>query len=220
MSVHDDVPIVDVGAGFPGSLPRRTAVQADGAIMTRRTTVALIRPTLTVAALGVVLVSLGSTPALAQPDESRPNAALVGAWGVQVTLRNCTTNAPLGPAFNSLVTFHRDGTISEAAASVAFAPGQRTPGHGVWTRESRHTYQQSMIALLLFATPPNLPGTPGFDPGKPISPGFSAGRLTVDHTVTMTDADHITSSGTNTFYDMNGSAYRTGCSSAVGDRFR
>jgi hypothetical protein len=188
--------------------------------MTEKTPITLARRTVTLTALVVALVSLGSARALAQPDESRPNAALVGVWGVQVTLRNCSTHAPLGPAFPSLVTFHGDGTISEAAGSVAFAPGQRTPGHGVWKRESRRAYRQSMVALLLFATPPNLPGTPGFDPTKPVSPGFSAGWVTVDHTVTMADEDHLTSSGTNTFYDVNGTAYRTGCSTAVGDRVR
>lgn len=188
--------------------------------MTRHTIGALAQRTSAFATFVVALVSLGSQPAAADSDESRPNAALAGVWAVQVTLRDCTTNAPLGPAFPSLVTFHRDGTISEAAGSLTFAPGQRTPGHGVWKREGGRIYRQSMVALLLFATPANLPGTPGFDPNKPVSPGFSAGWLTVNHALTMPDANHIASSGTNTFYDTNGSVYRTGCSSAVGDRFK
>lgn len=188
--------------------------------MTRRTTMSLVRRAVAFVTLVVAIVSLGAQPALAEPDASRPNAPLVGVWGIQVTLRNCATNAPLGPAFNSLVTFHRDGTIGEATASLAFAPGQRTPGHGVWTRESRRTYRQSMIALILFSTPSNVPGTPGFDPSRPVSPGFSAGWATVDHTVTMTDKDHLESSGTNAFYDIDGRVYRTGCSSAVGRRIK
>lgn len=188
--------------------------------MTQRTPAALARRALTIATLAVALASLGAQPALAEPDESRPNAPLVGVWGVQVTLRNCTTNAPLGPAFNSLVTFHGDGTISEAAGSVAFAPGQRSPGHGAWTRQGRQTYSQSFVALILFTTTPNLPGTPGFDPSKPVSPGFEAGWQTISHTLTLTDADHATSAGTNAFYDVDGNVYRTGCSTAVDQRFQ
>ena len=66
------------------------------------------------------------------PTRSGP----VGTWAVQVTLRDCATNAPLGPPFNSLVTFHDGGTLSESAGSLAFAPGQRSPGHGTWTQRA------------------------------------------------------------------------------------
>jgi hypothetical protein len=76
-----------------------------------------------------------------------------------------------------------------------------------------------MVALILFDTPANLPGTPGFDPSMPVSPGFFAGWQTVTHTVNPTDADHITSAGTNAFYKLTGELYRTGCSTAIGERF-
>jgi hypothetical protein len=109
----------------------------------------------------------------------------VGAWTIQVTLRDCTTNAPLGPPFNSLVTFHRGGTLSESAASLAFAPNQRSSGHGVWIHQEGHTYLQRMVALILFDTPSNLPGTPGFNPSLPVSPGFFAGWQTVTHTLRL-----------------------------------
>ena len=75
---------------------------------------------------------------------------IVGTWLVQVTLRSCQSGAALGPAFNSLVTFHADGTLTEAAAATSFAPGQRTPAHGTWTRSGPRTYQQHMLALILF----------------------------------------------------------------------
>jgi hypothetical protein len=136
-----------------------------------------------------------------------------------VTLRDCATSAPLGLPFNSLVTFHGHGTISESAASLAFAPGQRSPGHGTWTRKRGHTYGQEMVALLLFDTEPNLPATPTFDPTKPVSPGFFAGWLTVSHTVRFTAVDRIASAGTNGFYKTNGELYRSGCSTAIGQRF-
>lgn len=146
-------------------------------------------------------------------------AGLVGAWTVQVTLRDCATSAPIG-AFNSLVTFHRGGTISENPGSLSFEAGQRSSGQGTWARKGDHTFRQRMIALILFDTEPNLPGSPTFDPSLPISPGFRAGWQTVTHTVEVVDADHYTSAGTNTFYDSSSDVYRTGCSTAVGQRFK
>lgn len=166
-------------------------------------------------AFAVALFSATPLAAEASTDE----VSLVGTWTIQVTLRDCTTNAPLGPPINSLVTFHGDGTLSETAGSVAFAPGQRSPGHGVWTSRRGHTFTQEMISLLLFDTPPNLPGTPTFDPTKPVSPGFFAGWVTVTHTVGFTGDDAIESSGTNAFYRTNGDLYRSGCSTATGQRF-
>jgi len=150
---------------------------------------------------------------------SGSHAGLEGAWAVQVTLRDCASNAPLGPPFNSLVTFHSGGTLSESAGSLAFAPGQRSPGHGHWSRRGARTFRQRMIALILFDTPPNLPGTPGFNPALPVSPGFFAGWSTITHTVELADGNHLTSAGTNKFYKSNGEVYRTGCSTAVGQRF-
>jgi hypothetical protein len=156
----------------------------------------------------------------AQSNDFTERAGLVGTWMVRVTLRDCTTGAPLGPPFSSLVTFHGDGTLSESPASLAFAPGQRGPGHGTWTRKRRHSFQQEMIALVLFDTEPNLPATPTFDPTKPVSPGFLAGWQTVSHTVRFTAPDQIASTGTNRFYRTNGEAYRSGCSDATAQRFQ
>lgn len=169
--------------------------------------------------LTVAFLAVASVRAGAQSDAFAERPSLVGTWMVQVTLRDCTTSAPLGPPFNSLVTFHGDGTLSEGAASLAFAPGQRSPGHGTWTRKRGHTYRQEMIALVLFDTEPNLPGTPTFDPTKPVSPGFFAGWVTVSHTVRLTAVDQIGSTGTNGFYKTNGELYRSGCSTATGRRF-
>jgi len=156
--------------------------------------------------LTAVLVTASSIPAFAQSSES--STGLVGTWIVQVTLRDCATNAPRG-SFTSLVTFHRGGTLSESTASPAYAIGQRPPGHGTWTQQGPHTYLQRMIALILFDTPPSLP----------VSPGFFAGWQEVTHTIELVDSSHITSAGTNEFYKSDGTLYRSGCSTAVGQRF-
>lgn len=167
---------------------------------------------------GALLITSGGT-LIAGSGAPDSQIGLAGAWNVQVTLRDCTSNAPLGPPFNSLVSFHSGGTLSESAGSLAFAPGQRSPGHGAWNREGRHTFDQQMIAMMLFSTQPNLPGTPTFNPSLPVSPGFFAGWATISHTVTLSDPDHYTSAGTNEFFKSDGTSYRTGCSTAIAQRF-
>jgi hypothetical protein len=102
---------------------------------------------------------------------------------------------------------------------VSFAAGQRSSGHGSWTYEGNGIYRQRMVALILFDTPPNLPGTPGFNPSLPVSPGFFAGWQTITHRLEFDDAGNLRSAGTTEFYKSNGELYRAGCSSAVGQRF-
>ena len=145
----------------------------------------------------------------AQSNDSASGSGLEGTWFVQVTLRDCATNAQIGLPFNSLVTFHRGGTISETTSSRAFAIGQRSDGQGVWSTEGHHFYKQRMVNLINFDTAANLP----------VTPGFLAGWSIVSHTLELTDADHGTSSGTNEFYKADGTLYRSGCSTAVAVRF-
>lgn len=166
---------------------------------------------------GILLITFGGI-GRAQSNQSASKDGLEGTWLVQVTLRNCATGASLG-SFSSLVTFHRGGTLSESTNSPVFAIGQRTPGHGNWVSEGNHTYTQRMVNLINFDTAANLPGTPGFNPSLPVTPGFFAGWSIVAHTLELSDADHGTSSGTNEFYKADGTLYRTGCSTAVSQRF-
>ena len=109
--------------------------------------------------------------------------------------------------------------MSETPGGTAFPPGQRSPGHGIWSQRTRRTIAQRFVALINFDTPANLPGMPGFNPSLPITPGFFAGWQTVTHTLRLIDADHATSAGTNEFFKANGDSYRTGCSTAVAERF-
>jgi hypothetical protein len=163
-------------------------------------------------ALSGALLTISSAGVAAQSRSGE----LVGTWIVQVTLRHCETQAPLHTD-NALITFHRDGTITESARGAAFAPGQRGSGHGAWIHQGAGTYSQKMIALVKFDTPANLPGTPTFDPTRPVSPGFFAGWQTVTHTLEFSGND-LVSSGTNTFHKFDGTLYRTGCSTALATR--
>ena len=160
-----------------------------------------------------VMLSMGlalvlSTASAASAQQSASAAPTVqGVWYVQVTIRNCATGVALAPAVNSLVTFAAGGTLHESVGGGGFAPGQRSDGHGTWTHKGRQAYDQRFVSMINFATAPG--------PG----PGFEAGWMKVQHTVTMIDADHIESAGTNSFYRPNGEVYRTGCSTATGTRF-
>jgi hypothetical protein len=159
-----------------------------------------------VGAIGLLVLSSGGA-AMAQPSQA--GATVEGVWLVQVTLRNCDTGAPMGPPFTSLLTFAHGGTVVETPGSLAFAPGQRSNGHGYWAHDGGRRYSQQMVALLLFTTPPG-PGTPGFE----------AGWQMITQAVDLVDADHIESEGQNWFYRSNGELYRSGCSTATGSRFK
>jgi hypothetical protein len=156
--------------------------------------------------MGVALVLSAASAASAQQSAAQ-GRTLQGVWYVQVTIRDCATGVALAPAVNSLVTFAAGGTLHESVSGGGFAPGQRSDGHGTWTHEGGHTYDQRFVTMINFATPPG--------PG----PGFEAGWMKIHHTVEVVDADHIESAGRNTFYRLNGEVYRTGCSTATGTRF-
>jgi hypothetical protein len=149
-----------------------------------------------------------SAASAASAQQSAADAPTVeGVWYLQVTIRNCATGAALAPAVNSLVTFATGGTLHESVGGGGFAPGQRSDGHGTWTHKGGRTYDQRFVSMINFATAPG--------PG----PGFEVGWIKVHHTVTVIDANHIESVGTNSFYRLNGDVYRTGCSTATGTRF-
>ena len=89
---------------------------------------------------GVLLAISGGT-IRAESRESDSESGIVGTWAIQVTLRNCDTNSPLGAPFNSLGTFQLGGTSVGSTASLAFAAGQRTAEHGIWS----HLHQRSLF---------------------------------------------------------------------------
>ena len=134
-----------------------------------------------VALTGVLLTTAGGRTGIA----SGSREGLEGVWTVEVTPRDCVTNAAAGAPFNSLVSFHDGGTLSESAGGRAFAAGQRSAGHGTWTREGRRTFMQRMIALVVFDTPANLPGNSGVQPELACFAGLPRGlanRHSHDHT--------------------------------------
>src|ERR1700730_4806991 len=85
---------------------------------------------------GALVLGTGIS-ANAQSEQSP--IGLEGTWRVQVTQYNCATGATR-PPFWSLLSFARGGTLTETTSAPAFLPGQRTPGHGVWSSIGQNTY--------------------------------------------------------------------------------
>jgi hypothetical protein len=122
------------------------------------------RAAIVVGLVGALLMT-SNVVGSAQSNDSSSATGLAGTWFVQVTLRDCSTNAPLGQPFNSLVTFHLGGTITETTSAHAFAIGQRSDGQGNWQSEGGNTYNQRTVSLINFDTAPNFPVSPGFFAG-------------------------------------------------------
>jgi hypothetical protein len=165
-------------------------------------------------AAGVAAVALAGALALGQDVRAQSAAAgeptLEGTWWVQVSLlTDCVSRRPL-MSFAALLTFAKGGTMTGATTNASFAVGQRSGDHGIWSRSSGHSYTASSAALVLFASPPNFP----------VSPGFAAGSQRLDQAIELTDADDFTSDATTTFFDVNGVEYRSGCATALGRRFQ
>jgi hypothetical protein len=148
--------------------------------------------------IALTALLLGSGSATAQAP------TLYGVWAQVITPRDCATNEPLPvPPFRVLLTFDRDGTVTESVGALSFAPGQRSIGHGKWAHDGGLTFSERTVAMILF--------NGGI---------YQAGWQVTTRTITMTDADHYMGSGAAQFYDVNGQLYRTACATSAGERFQ
>jgi hypothetical protein len=155
------------------------------------------------AGLLVLGASLTAQTPLAQASDEH---GLEGTWRVQVTLYNCATGAA-GATFRSLLSFAPGGTLTESTASPAFQPGQRGPGHGIWSHTSAHSYRAVSEAFILFATAPNPP-----------APGFQRGTQRITQQIEVNE-DQFTAIASIQFLDEANQAVMTGCAQASGQRF-
>ena len=99
----------------------------------------------------VLLMALGLASGVAAEEPVTQAAAgkgLEGTWRVQVTVLDCQTGA-VRASFPAFLTFAGGGTLTETTANQAF-PGQRTPGHGTWTRTGPGAYAAVSEAFILF----------------------------------------------------------------------
>jgi hypothetical protein len=159
-------------------------------------------------ALALLSILALATSAVAQAgDHDSARNSIVGTWRVQVTTYNCATGVQ-NPPFASFLTFGSHGTLVETTASLGFAPGQRSPGHGIWTRTGGDDYQAISEAFILFTTPANPP-----------APGLQRGTQRITQAIDV-DGDQLTSAATIEFLDTAGNVLVTGCASAIGQRFK
>ncbi len=164
-----------------------------------------LRGSLLAAGLGLMMSIGAATTAAAAPNNNSIAAkALVGTWRVTITTFNCSTKVENRP-FDSLLTFHDDGTMLEETSSGQFAAGQRTNGHGYWERMGKGAYRAVFEAFIMFPTagPPPL----------------QRGRQRVDQGITMTSRDSFTSDAAVTFFNESGTVLLSGCARASGVRF-
>lgn len=159
-------------------------------------------PYLMLAAAGAQLTLL-SQPVQAQGEHWE----LTGTWLVQVQQYDCKTEAALGPAFASFLTFGADRTLIETTANPGFEPGQRGPGHGLWERTRHDTYRAVSEAFIIFSSPAH--GT---------VPAFAVGRQRIEQEITLYGGGKLKSDAQVSFTDPSGTVLRSGCASATGTR--
>jgi hypothetical protein len=156
----------------------------------------------------VSLFGLSGTATLASAQD-RGARAIEGVWAMSITLRDCATQAPLGPPLRTLLTFHAGGTLGESPGTSQFAPGQRSNGHGLWSYAGANTFTGRFIAMVIFDTPP-----------APPAPGFLTGWQLVVSNFQLTDPNRLNVSATVQFFDINRNVYRTACPTGTAERFQ
>jgi hypothetical protein len=163
---------------------------------------------LTVIVLIVVIVFAGAgLTAQARSEQAGSKNDIVGTWRMTVTIYDCSTGAER-PPFQSMISFAQGGTMTETASNPGFAPGQRSPGHGVWTVADKSSYNFISEAYILFTTEPNPP-----------APGFQRGVQRIIQSVEV-DGDQLTTDGSVAFFDVQGNQLMNGCAKAVGERMK
>ncbi len=135
-----------------------------------------------------------------QEDSSRQSGGrLEGTWDVQVTIRNCQTDAAIR-TFASLTTFMSGGTALDSTSGIP--QGLKTPGHGIWSHVTGKTYRFSFKFF-------------SFDAG-----GNFTGWTIIRHQAQLNSrATRYTSAGTAEVYDPTGNLIFTGCSTTTATRF-
>lgn len=124
---------------------------------------------------------------------------IVGMWDAIVTIRVCSTGAPIR-SFPALGLFNTGGTFNNTDTQN---PATVSSVWGTWSHAGRNQYD---FAFKLFR----------FN-----AAGEYIGTTVVRQTLTMGESgDEYTSEGTSALYDVNGNQIATGCSTTVAQRFQ
>jgi hypothetical protein len=146
--------------------------------------------------LGAAVLFVGmQVPTSAQGNEHQEKS-LEGTWLTMVTPVNCTTGAPVAPAFPGILSFNKGGTMS---GTSTVAPSV----FGVWARSGG--WENYSFAFTNF---------------RYNSSGVFIGRQAIRQTVTLgPTGNEFTSSGTVEILDANGKLVGNGCAISTGSRF-
>jgi hypothetical protein len=136
-------------------------------------------------------------------DDSKKS--LEGVWLTQVQRINCDTGDPIALPGQGLITFARDGTLSETTAPSGPQPMPflRGPGHGVWDQHSQREYTVTII-------------------NQRLNPdGSFAGWSKVRGTFYVAkNGNEFTAASAFEIIDPNGNVLFMGCSTVTGTRFQ
>ena len=158
--------------------------------------------------MAVVILMISVVPVTAQSvtaQDEAPERSLEGVWLVKITPRNCTTGDPIPTAaFESLFTFHRDGTMLVSFRNNTFVL-ERTAAHGLWRRDLGWSdYSFKFVHLR-----------------RNLTTGLFAGKQEGGGTLVLSESgDEFTSDGNSTVYSVDGIPGTPGCSNSVGTRFK
>lgn len=162
-------------------------------------------------ALAMTMVAvLAASRVRADDDESGGGRrGLVGAWRVTVTPYDCATGTPI-TTFESMLTFAHGGTLSGTTSALLYAPGQRTPDHGIWRHKEGRRYRAVSEAYIVFDSPA----------GSPVPLHRSSQRITQDIAFDEDQPDTFTSRAKLQYIGIGGArpVLLTGCAKAVGQR--
>jgi hypothetical protein len=139
---------------------------------------------------------IGSSMISVSGQDNRKQPTLEGTWQTSVTPRNCSTGAPLIPAFPGILTFMQGGTMTGTSTAV-------TSVYGVWDRvPGAREYSFASISLRYNAA------------------GTLLGSRKITQSVTVSeDGETFTSNGQFQDTDPAGNPTASGCSTSVGARF-
>ena len=156
----------------------------------------------------VVILMISVVPVTAQSvtaQSEAPERSLVGVWLVKITPRNCTTGDPIPTAaFESLWTFHKDGTML-CSLNNSFVL-ERTAAHGLWRRDLGWSdYSFKFVHIR-----------------RNLTTGLFAGKQESFGTLVLSESgDEFTTDAHTIVYSVDGiPTLPPGCSNAVGTRFK
>ena len=160
---------------------------------------------MTAVILMISLVSVTAQSVTAQSEARK--RSLEGVWLVKITPRNCATGAPIPTAaFESLFTFHKDGTMLVSFRNNSLVL-ERTAAHGLWRRglvwsDFDHSFKFVHIR-------------------RDLTTGLFAGKQEGGGTLVLSESgDEFTTDGYTIVYSVDGIPGTPSCSNSVGTRFK